>query len=89
MINSIFYIEGERKSFLELHGKQVAPNNPELKFGRAINPDFEYSPKAIKIKLLEEFAQQPEWIMNFLKTSNPETLSKYFQSPNEVNYIVQ
>lgn len=27
--------------------------------------------------------------MNFLKTSNPETLSKYFQSPNEVNYIVQ
>lgn len=49
IINSHFYIEGERKSYLEAGQKQIAPNNPELKFGRAINPDFEYAPKAVKL----------------------------------------
>jgi hypothetical protein len=87
LINSTFYIEGERKSYIELN-KDIAPSHPELKFGRAINPDFEYSPKAVKMQLLEEFAKYPERIMNFLKTSNPETLSKYFSGPQEVQYII-
>lgn len=53
LINSDFFIECPWISVIEQKDWFLAPDQGELKFGRAINPDFEFSPKAVKMKLLE------------------------------------